>query len=147
MKNEILNFMKGFRNLADEEIAILNESNILNSEFKINLQKDKTKANITSDKKFYLQKGDLIIKFQFDEQTQRLAIYPSCDFRKSDEYIISNIDNLPVQKIDYYCNSTFKNLAIMLDNASYQTEVTRKEKFFNKKYIDEVVISKYKEIN
>lgn len=145
MKNTVLSFMNNFHNLSSEEVMMLCEKNYLNSEFKINLEKDKTKNAKVSDKKFYLQNGNLVIKFQFDEQTKRLAIYPSGDINENCNSLIAGVDALPIEKIDYFCNADFENLITSLKKFSYVTEVTRKEKFLNNTFIDELVISKYKD--
>ncbi len=142
MKNYILNILKEYKELTSEEITNLVNDDFQNSEFKLNLLKDKTKSAKTSDTKFYVKNKNFVIKFQYDEICKKLAIYPSEDIK---ELAIKELDRLNFVKIEFYCNDSFTQLQKELKENGYEQELVRKDRFLNEKYENEVVLSYLKE--
>lgn len=142
MKNYILNILNEYKELTSEEIMNLVDDNFKNSEFKLNLLKDKTKGAKISDTKFYVTNKNAVIKFQYDEICKRLAIYPSEDAK---ELPVIGLNNLNVVKIEFYCNESFTELQKVLKENGYEQELVRKDRFLNEKYENEVVLSYLKE--
>lgn len=142
MKNYILNILNEYKELTSEQIMNLVDDDFRNSEFKLNLLKDKTKGAKISDTKFYVANKNAVIKFQYDEICKRLAIYPSEDVK---EFPIRELNNLNVVKIEFYCNESFTQLQKVLKENGYEQELVRKDRFLNEKYENEVVLSYLKE--
>lgn len=142
MRNKILNILKEYKELTSDEIMELADDGFQNSEFKLNLFKDRTKGAKTSDAKFYVKNNNIVIKFQYDEICKRLAIFPSEDIKK---FAIKEMNCLNVEKIEFYCNESFSQLQKNLKANSYKQELVRKDRFLNEKYENEVVLSFSKE--
>lgn len=142
MKNFILNALKGYQELTSEEIMNLADEDFKNSEFKLNLAKDKTKGAKVSEEKFYVKNRDVVVKFCCDEACGRLAVYPSDDIQGLP---IKELDALEVEKIEFYCNESFDKLQKDLKTNGYEQEVVRADRFLNGVYEDEIILSKLRE--
>ena len=142
MKNLILKALPNYVELKSEDIMELNEQEFINSAFKTNLNKDKQKNAKVSENKFYLKNNDVIIKFEYDDQTCKMAIFVSKDnngtFIKTIEQISADI-----KVIVYDCNEQFVDFNLALKENDYSLVVRRKEKFLNNgKYNDNLIFEK-----
>ena len=145
MKNFILQNLNNFAELTSEEIMNLNNDTQHNSPFKLNLLKDKEKGAKVSDSKFYLANGNNVIKFQYDEECKRLAVFANCDLLNLSNFV-AKLKSLDVTKIEFYCVDCFTNLKNSLLSNGYVLELTRVDRFLNNNtYENEVVISYLKE--
>lgn len=142
MKNFILNALKGCQELTSEEIMNLADEDFKNSEFKLNLAKDKTKGAKVSEEKFYVKNGDVVVKFCYDEACGRLAVCPSDDI---EGFLVKELDALDVEKIEFYCNGSFDKLQKDLKVNGYEQEVVRADRFLNGAFEDEIILSKLRE--
>lgn len=143
MKNYILEKLTNYQELTSDEIMNLCDDKFLNSSFKLNLIKDKSKNAKVSDTKFYLKSSNNVLKFQYDEICGRLTICTSNDITKDFESFVKKL-TLDNCKIEFSCNSDFDVLLNILKNNNYVIEVVRKDRFYNGTYQDEVIISKLK---
>mgnify|MGYP003296614878 CR=1 FL=1 len=143
MKNYILEKLTNYQELTSDEIMNLCDDKFLNSSFKLNLIKDKSKNAKVSDTKFYLKSSNNVLKFQYDEISGRLTICTSNDITKDFESFVKKL-TLDNCKIEFSCNSDFDVLLNILKNNNYVIEVVRKDRFYNGNYQDEVIISKLK---
>lgn len=145
MNNFFEQNLKNFNLLSSEQIIAISEDEIINSSFKLNLEKDKLKGIKISNQSFYGNFGNVLIKIIFNNQTGRIAIFVSKDVEKSFENFINFVENLPIEKIDYYLNDSFVNLINLLKKHNYSVDVVRKQRFLNKNiYQNEIIMGKHR---
>jgi len=137
VKNDVLNILKEYKELTSEEIINLVDNSFKNSEFKLNLAKDKAKGAKISNAVFYVKNKDTVIKFQYDEVCNRLAVCPSKDIK---DFAIKELKCLNVGKTEYYCNESFTQLQKKLKANGYKQELVREDRFLNETYENQVVL-------
>ncbi len=146
MKEIVLKKLPELKCYNQEEILNIEVESFVNSDFKNSLKKDINRGAKLSSNKFYLQVDGVLIRVQFDEEIKRLVIQLSkdnCNLKQLKDFV-SLLEKQNVNKIDFFCNSSFIETITFLRQRNYETELERKDKFFNSGFENLVVLSKFK---